>query len=349
MITVDELMTKFSAARAKYAQDPVPSPTFDELAAHQQRQLGRDVRPGEVFLTSETHPVSLAPTRTPEGNINHPYHLADTSLGWGSFAKSLLPSVMNPWTEGSMLSFGPGTTGDAAVLGYGGYNLARYMAPSARIARDPRSYPPGTPVSAMTLANMNAGGAARFFEPMLRGNPAAIALQPFSGAPIPVQSQPGKGPPITRNQIAANIAEAARAGGISTAGSPGLNTGPAYLITQRPPVEGPITAVKNLPVIRPREVATVPQGSTNLLQGNLPQRMRTAKQIPGPRAGAGKIAPIAAGAAGFAAPWLWNWLYGSKHLTEDGPQTSFLPPIIQDSGQIERPAGSMLNPLNWFR
>ena len=350
MITVDELMTKFSAARAKYAEEeeePVPPPTFDELAAHARSQMGRPLRPGEGFQTAETHPVSLAQTRTSEGDINQPYDVVAPRLwSWASF----VPSAMNPYVRGSIFSGGPATVGDAAAGAVLGYNAARYWAPSAMIARDPRSYPPGTPVNAMRLGNMTEGAAARFVEPMVRGNPAAVAIQPASGAPIPIQTQPGKGqPPMTRNQIAANTVGAARKDGISTAGSPGLNTDRASLITQRPPTEGPITAVKNLPGIRPREIITLPQGDANLREGNWRQRLRAAKQVPGPRAGAGKFAPLGAAAAGFALPGLYNWLYGSKHLTEDGPQTSVLPTIIKGSGEIERPAGSMLNPVNWFR
>ena len=344
MITVDELMTKFSASRAKYAQEPVPPPTFDELAANVKSQMGRPVRPGEGFQTAETHPISLAQTRTPEGNINQPYHVVAPGGGW---VAPFAPSFMNPWVEGSMFSGGSATLGDSALLGLYGARAARYMSPSARISRDPRSFTSG---KAGPISGMTPGATARFFEPMVRGNPAAVAIQPASGEPIPVPTEPGKGqPPITRNQIAANIADAARKAGISTAGSPGLNTAPASLITQRPPTEGAITAMKNVPGFRPREVTRVPSGHMNLPAGSSLQRMRASQKIPGARAGAWKYAPMAAAAAGFLAPAIYNKLYGSKYVTEDGPQTSFLPTIIQDSGDIERPAGSMLNPLNWFR
>ena len=95
--------------------------------------------------------------------------------------------------------------------------------------------------------------------------------------------------------------KAARNAGISTAGSPGLNTAPASLITQRPPTESPIPAMKNVPGFRPREVTRVPSGHMNPSAGSSLERMRTAQKIPGPRACRGRYAPPVAGQAFFRA------------------------------------------------
>lgn len=348
MSTIDDLMTKFAAARAKYAQEPVPPPTFDEMAASVERNLGRKLAPNEGFISSETHPVSLAQTRTEDGGVRQPYQLVRPSSGPAAF----IPSVMNPSVEGSILSGGPATIGDQIIGGYAGMAAAQYLNPSVRIATDPRNYSSG---KVGPLSGLTPGAAARFYEPMLRGNPTAVSLQPRTSAPVAVQTQAGKNQPaITRNQVASNLIEAARQANLSI---PGVSGGPlarplepnVSLITQRPPVEGPITALKNLPGIRPREMTPLPSGSLDPSAGNLGQRLRTVQQIPGPRAGAGRYAPLIAGAAGFMAPAIYNKLYGSQYITPEGPTTSFFPTITTAEGVVERPAPSMLNPLNWFR